>query len=92
MSKNLESLTIRASEGKPPTPPRTNKGLIADPVHPRDFMRLNFTFCCEQCVHFDQPGERCTMDQDTRPHRRTAQLDNYQRTGRMFFCRNLEID
>lgn len=68
------------------------KSLILDPVHPRDFFHLNFTYCCEQCVHFDNKESYCTFGQNCFPHMREQQLATYDLTGKMAFCRFLEID
>ncbi|MAE74918.1 MAG: hypothetical protein CL675_12565 [Bdellovibrionaceae bacterium] len=71
---------------------RRAKRLVQDPVNPSDFMHLNMTFCCEQCTHFDDQSPKCTLGFPHRPHLRKNQLELYNLTGRMIFCRSLEID
>ena len=68
------------------------KSIILDRVDPADFLQLNFTYCCEQCVHFDGDQNSCTFNHDSTIHCRAAQLSTYQLTGKMAFCRFLEID
>lgn len=63
-----------------------------DPVHPRDFRELNIAFCCEQCSHFNPEGSLCTLGYATKNHKREPNLKNYELTGRISFCRYMEID
>lgn len=72
--------------------PSSRRSLILDPVHPSDFLRLNFTFSCEQCSHFAEDTATCTIGYDSRHHLREQQLKVYEQTGRMAFCRFQEID
>ncbi len=77
---------------KNPTPPRTRRGVIYDPIDPREFNHLSLTYCCEQCSHFDPASESCTIGYSAALHRRELQLKNYELSGRMAFCRYMEID
>jgi hypothetical protein len=72
--------------------PSSRRSLILDPIHPRDFRELAFTYSCEQCSHFDETNEACTIGYDARKHRQADQLRLYDLTGRMAFCRFMEID
>jgi hypothetical protein len=72
--------------------PSSRRSLILDPVHPADFQRLPFTYACEQCSHFDEISETCTIGYEASKHRQALQLRLYERTGRMAFCRFMEID
>ena len=74
------------------TPPRLNKGIIADPVNPTDFMELNYTYSCEQCSYFMPEEKLCNLRHDITPHLKENQLKKYYSTGRMLICRNHEID
>jgi hypothetical protein len=74
------------------TPTSSRRSLILDPVHPADLRTLNLTYCCEQCSHFSPDNEMCTIGYDARLHRQVRQLELYDRTGRMAFCRFMEID
>lgn len=70
---------------------RPRKSIKLDRVDPRDFRRFQMIFACEDCSHFDASGASCTIGY--RPqHRREEQLALYERTGKMAFCRFLEID
>lgn len=67
---------------------------------PIDFLKYDFTFACEQCSHFapnndpqkESGGGLCTIGYSTEPHRREANLKSYELSGRMAFCRFLEVD
>lgn len=72
--------------------PSSRRSLILDPIHPRDFRELNFTYSCEQCSHFDPATEQCTIGYEASKHRQADQLRLYELTGRMAFCRFMEID
>ncbi len=69
--------------------PRTSIKL--DRVDPRDFMRYELIYACEQCSHYASSEGRCTMGY-TPQHTQARQLELYNRTGFMAFCRFLEID
>ncbi|MCH2535671.1 MAG: hypothetical protein MK008_14605 [Bdellovibrionales bacterium] len=77
---------------KAKSPPPRRKSIILDPVHPKDFRELNFIYCCEQCSYFEHEPRKCNLQQDHTKHTRDVQLNHYERTGRMAFCRNLEIN
>lgn len=68
------------------------QSIYLDPIHPQDFRTKNPIFCCEQCSHFDPQNERCTIGYNANNHRRETQLKIYEISGRMAFCRTLEID
>lgn len=73
-------------------PNRPTRSISKDPVNPSDFMNLNIIYCCEQCSHFDDGDKKCTFGYNAENHRREAQLQLYNTSGRMAFCRILEID
>ena len=68
------------------------RSVIKDPIKPRDFRRLNLIFCCEQCTYFQQDDKICNLGFPSEPHQRRQQLHTYNLSGRMAFCRFLEID
>lgn len=70
----------------------SRRSLILDPIHPRDFLTLNLTYCCEQCSHFDEEAKFCTIGYEARQHLKEAQNRLYEQTGRVAFCRFMEID
>lgn len=83
----------------PPTPKRLRPSIRRDVVHPSDFLKYNFTFACEQCSHFapsndttKDNGGLCTIGYSAEPHQREANLKSYELSGRMAFCRFLEVD
>ncbi len=70
---------------------RPRKSIFLDRVHPQDFSKYNFMFCCEQCSHYDAPKAICTMGYRAQ-HNREDQLKKYELTGKIAFCRFMEID
>ncbi|MCB0412662.1 MAG: hypothetical protein KDD22_09060 [Bdellovibrionales bacterium] len=84
------------SNTKPPSSRQpfalSRRSVIYDKVNPTDFLKLDITYACEQCSHFDTENERCTIGYDCSLHRRKAQLKMYELSGRMAFCRFCEID
>ena len=70
---------------------RVRTGLRLDRVHPSDFFRYDFTFACEQCSHYINASKTCSIGYFAQ-HKRQQQLDLYNLTGHMAFCRFLEID
>jgi hypothetical protein len=63
-----------------------------DVINPVDFQRYNFTYCCEQCSHYDPERKACTLGYNSKWHRRESQLRQYEVAGSMALCRFLEID
>jgi hypothetical protein len=68
------------------------RSLILDPIHPRDYRELTIIYNCEQCSHFAPGDKTCTIGYDTSNHLATKQKENYERLGRVAFCRFCEID
>lgn len=68
------------------------RSLILDPIHPRDWRALNVVYHCEQCSHFDEKGQSCTIGYDASKHLKAVQDELYDRTGKVAFCRFTEID
>ena len=54
-------------------------------------MKFEMIFNCEQCSHFAPSSGICTMGFQPQ-HKRLEQLALYELTGKMAFCRFLEID
>ncbi|MBT4760313.1 MAG: hypothetical protein HOO06_01335 [Bdellovibrionaceae bacterium] len=69
-----------------------NRGIIFDKIDPRDFAKIDFMYCCEQCSFFIAENEGCNMGYNTKNHLKANQLKAYELHGRMCFCRNHEID
>jgi len=87
--KISEKLLSKKYYKKPPPPKR---GLILDRISAEDYRKLNFIYCCEQCSYYDPEENMCSMGHKTKLHLKKAQLKSYELTGKMAFCRNLEID
>lgn len=79
----------------PPKTKRTlavRRSLILDPIHPRDYQNLEIIYKCEQCSHFSASDNSCTIGYDSFNHLADKQKENYERLGRVAFCRFCEID
>ncbi len=70
----------------------SRKGIIYDKVNPSDFLKLDITYACEQCTHFDLEEKACTFGYNANYHMRAPQLESFSVSGRMAFCRFSEID
>ncbi len=70
----------------------SRRSIKLDKVNPRDFLRHSLIYACEQCSHFAPEAKSCTLGFLAEIHLREAQLQRYELTGRMAFCRFLEID
>lgn len=70
----------------------SKKGVIFDPIDPRLFNSMNIMYCCEQCSHFDETRQFCTIGYDASKHLKSVQLHTYHLSGRMAACRFQEID
>jgi hypothetical protein len=77
---------------KTPKKVHIKRSLILDKIHPKDWRELNIIYTCEQCSHFDEIGQSCTIGYDASLHRKAKQDALYNLTGRVAFCRFTEID
>lgn len=72
--------------------PPLRRGMIHDAIDPQLFNKINIIMSCEQCSYFDCEQIRCTLGHDHKKHLHSVQMKNYELTGRVALCRNLEID
>ncbi len=70
---------------------RPRQSIKLDRVNPQDFQQYNMVFACEHCSHFDSPTRHCTMGYNPQ-HTFDLQMQRYNLSGFMAFCRFLEID
>lgn len=70
----------------------SKRGVIFDRIDPRLFNQIDLMYCCEQCSHFDEIHQKCTIGYDASKHLRKVQLHTYNLSGRMAVCRFQEID
>lgn len=63
-----------------------------DRVAAGDFNKYEFIYACEQCTHFCPESESCTIGYPSHQHRKEIQLQRFELTGHMAFCRFIEID
>ncbi len=74
------------------TPKRLTQSIKKDVVNPSDYFKYQMLSACEDCSHFDETTEKCTLGSWTVPHRRAQQMKDYELSGKMAFCRLIEID
>jgi hypothetical protein len=67
------------------------RSIKSDRVKPADLAHYDVRFFCDDCTHYDTANASCMMGYVAR-HTRERQAVIYERTGRMEFCRLLEID
>jgi hypothetical protein len=86
-----QSIKNRASSGRPYQPKRHRRRIKLDRVQASDLTGFEFRFCCEDCSHFGSSTKTCTLGYVAQ-HTKKEQMELYQLTGHMAFCRFLEID
>lgn len=79
-------------KGKGKSQPRLHASIKKDAVNPRDFMKYDTRFSCEDCSHFDGEKVLCTIGYNPQHHLQAQQNHQYLLAGNMAFCRFLEID
>lgn len=80
-----------STENRPYLPKRHKRAIKLDRVDPRDWAKMNCRFFCEDCSHFSSTNQTCTIGYVPQ-HTRTQQMKIFELTGKMAFCRFLEID
>lgn len=66
--------------------------IILEKITLEDFEKYQYAVSCEDCTHFDFETGLCVFGFPTKPHRRENQLDQIKKTGKIAFCRQIEID
>lgn len=93
LPKNINEECQKARHSKPPpTPRRLRISIKSETVNPGDYLKYVTTSACEDCTHFNPENDKCTLGYVTEYHRRQRQEQDYLLTGKMVFCRFLEID
>jgi hypothetical protein len=72
-------------------PKRQKRSIKVDAVAAADLARFTARIFCDDCGHYDRTGDRCTMGYLAQ-HTRAAQMAFYELSGKMAFCRFIEID
>jgi hypothetical protein len=85
------TLAIGTPVQRPIFPHRKRRTIKLDGVNPRDFAKYDVRFFCDDCSHYSASTHVCTMGYVPQ-HTKRAQLALYDLTGKMAFCRFLEID
>jgi hypothetical protein len=73
-------------------PKRIRRSIKLDRVQASDYNKMMLIFACEHCSFFSPEDEKCMMGMPTEPHLLRYQMQRYNSTGHMAFCRFLEID
>ena len=79
----------RARGDRKPGPLR--RSIKLDAVHPADFRVFNCRFFCDDCSHYSFIHKVCTIG-FVPQHTREEQMKIYNITGKIAFCRFIEID
>jgi hypothetical protein len=74
------------------TPKKIRQSIKLDTVNPSDYLAYNLTHSCEFCSHWNPDNGLCTLGYKNDVHRLEANLRCYELSGKMAFCRFLEID
>ena len=74
------------------TPKRISPSIKRDAINPKDWNSLPLVYSCEKCVHFSPEEPRCTLGYNCHNHLQKIQDYHYELSGRISFCRFLEID
>ncbi len=77
---------------KAKSPKRLKPSIKFDAVNPTDYLLYDFRVACEDCSHFDEKNQLCTMGYDPQWHRREFQKSSYELSGKISQCRFLEVD
>ena len=70
---------------------KPRRSIKLDVVHPADFRNYDVRFFCDDCSHYDSKAKQCTIG-FVAQHTRVAQMKIYELTGKIAFCRFIEID
>jgi len=74
------------------TPKRVRRTIKLDRVQASDLLNYDMIYACEQCSFFDAENTHCVMGFLPQPHLKEQQMQTFNTTGHMAFCRFLEID
>ena len=67
------------------------RSIKLDVVNPADFRDFNPRFFCDDCSHYASTPNLCTIG-FVPQHTREKQMKIYELTGKIAFCRFIEID
>jgi hypothetical protein len=91
-TSNLPKRLKKAGRDFLPKPSR--RSIKLDHVRAADFRRIDTRFFCEDCVHFASQApqaSKCTLGYRAQ-HQRPEQMALYNLSGKIAFCRAIEID
>lgn len=74
------------------SPKRIRPSIKKDAINPSDFLNFKHPISCEDCSHFKQENETCTLGMPTEPHLRRNQMRSFELSGKVALCRLQEID
>ncbi len=71
---------------------RISQSIKKDYINPRDYLKYDFRFACEECSHYDNDNHKCSMGYNAVHHQEQTQEHTYTLGGHMALCRFHEID
>jgi len=86
-----QSIKNSAPQARSYQPKRHRRRIKLDRVQASDLAGFEVRFFCDNCSHFSSTKKICTMGYVAQ-HTEKEQMEIYQLTGHMAFCRFLEID
>lgn len=78
-------------DGRSYLPKRHHKTIAVDSVLAGDLRIFAPRIFCDDCSHYSASETRCTIGYRAQ-HTRAEQMALYERTGKIAFCRAMEID
>lgn len=63
-----------------------------DAINPVDYAKYKLPWSCEDCSHFNNQEQKCTLGYRVEPHLRENMKKTYELSGTVSLCRFLEID
>ncbi len=76
----------------PKTAKRIGTSIKKEYIRPQDYLKYDHRFSCEDCTYFKTDVLSCSLGFKTDDHRKEAQEKAYHLSGKIAFCRFLEID
>jgi hypothetical protein len=70
----------------------SRRSIKLDRVAAKDYVHHRLVFSCEDCSHFANSGQQCTLGFPSKYHLRENQRKMFELSGHMALCRFLEID
>ncbi len=82
----------KAQNEQKATPKRPRPVIRHDFLNPRDYLKYNLPWACEDCSHYNFEKDYCSFGYNVKWHKKAYQEHSYELGGRMALCRFQEID